>query len=95
MSLLCCGLFTGIPAVVVGLKARREIADSSGRLGGDGLALGGIVTGILGTLWSLLLLVLALGLVIAGTARFSVSPEECSVSGVPSQSPNGVQEQCL
>lgn len=34
-----------IPAVVVGRNARREIRASNGRLGGDGLALAGIITG--------------------------------------------------
>ena len=54
VSLFLCGFFTGIPAIVVGISARREIRRSEGRLGGDGLALGGIITGVLGTLWMLI-----------------------------------------
>ena len=54
VSLFFCGLLTGIPAIIVGISARREIGRSDGRLGGEGLALGGIITGILGTLWSLI-----------------------------------------
>jgi hypothetical protein len=49
-SLVLCGLFTGIPAIILGVKARREIRESNGRTGGDGLALGGIITGVIGTL---------------------------------------------
>ncbi|WP_148575096.1 DUF4190 domain-containing protein [Nocardioides caldifontis] len=49
-SLVLCGLFTGIPAIILGIKARREIRESDGRVGGDGLALGGIITGVIGTL---------------------------------------------
>jgi hypothetical protein len=49
-SLVVCGLFTGIPAIVLGVKARREIRESNGQVGGDGLALGGIITGAIGTL---------------------------------------------
>ena len=61
VSLFFCGFFTGIPAIIVGLSARKEIRRSEGRLSGEGLALGGIVTGILGTLWSLV----AAGILIA------------------------------
>ena len=49
-SLVLCGLFTGIPAIILGVRARREIRESNGRIGGDGLALGGIITGVVGTL---------------------------------------------
>ena len=49
-SVVVCGLFTGIPAIILGVKARREVRESNGQLGGEGLALGGIITGIVGTL---------------------------------------------
>jgi hypothetical protein len=61
VSLFFCGFFTGIPAILVGMSARKEIRRSNGALGGEGLALGGIITGILGTLWTLI----AAGIVIA------------------------------
>ena len=47
----CCGigflvaLPLGVAAVVFGFMARNKIASSGGALGGDGKALGGIVTG--------------------------------------------------
>jgi hypothetical protein len=42
----CCGAgVIGVVAVVLGLKARNEIAASGGRQGGDGMALAGIITG--------------------------------------------------
>jgi len=50
LSLLCFGVLAGIPAIIFGVLARRDIARSNGALGGDGLALGGIITGILSTL---------------------------------------------
>jgi Domain of unknown function (DUF4190) len=52
-SLLCCGLFTGIPAIYVGVKALSDIEASRGRLIGRGTAWVGIVLGIIGTLGSL------------------------------------------
>ena len=61
VSLFFCGFFTGIPAILIGIAARREIRQSNGALSGDGLALGGIITGILGTLWT----VIAVGILVS------------------------------
>jgi amino acid transporter len=52
-SLVCCGLFTGIPAIYVGAKALSDIEASRGRLIGRGTAWVGIVLGIVGTVASL------------------------------------------
>lgn len=52
LSLFCCGLFTGIPAIYVGAKALSDIEASRGRLIGRGTAWVGIVLGIIGTLTS-------------------------------------------
>jgi hypothetical protein len=49
LSLVLCGLFTGIPAIVMGRRATREIDASGGTLGGRGIAQGGFITGIIGT----------------------------------------------
>lgn len=66
VSLFFCGLLTGIPAIAVGLSARKEIRQSNGAVGGDGLALGGIITGILGTLWSLVAVAILVSLLAIG-----------------------------
>jgi hypothetical protein len=66
LSLFCFGFFAGIPAIVVGLSARKEIRQSNGSVGGDGLALGGIITGILGILWSLVVTVILVSLLAIG-----------------------------
>lgn len=52
LSLLLCGLFTGVPAMLAARSAKRDISVSNGRVGGDGLATAGFVTGLIGTLWS-------------------------------------------
>jgi hypothetical protein len=49
LSLVLCGLFTGIPAMVMARGAMRDIRSQPGRLGGDGLAQGGFWTGLIGT----------------------------------------------
>ncbi len=45
-----CTLLTGIPAVILGALALADIGRSRGRVGGQGLAIGGIVTGAIGML---------------------------------------------
>lgn len=52
LSLTCGGLFLGVPAIFFGVSARKHIQASGGLTTGTGLATGGIVTGILGTLAS-------------------------------------------
>ena len=60
----CCGLgLAGLVAIVLGVKARREIRLSGGRLHGDGLALAGIVTGLVAVVLGVLVLALAAALV--------------------------------
>lgn len=49
LSLLLVGPLAGLPAIVLGAIARREIERSNGHLAGRGLAAGGIVTGLFGT----------------------------------------------
>ena len=55
LSLSCLGFVAGIPAVILGLTAKSAIDKSGGMVGGSGVALGGIVTGALGTVWSTVL----------------------------------------
>ena len=56
LSLFLCSVFTGIPAIIFGALGLHAIGRSNGRLQGKGLAITGLVTGIL----SLLLLPLTL-----------------------------------
>ena len=53
----CFGPITGIPAMIVGRRASRDIEASGGRLEGAGLATGGFVTGLIGTLIGVLILI--------------------------------------
>jgi len=54
LSVLGCIFFTGIPAVICGIMSLSSIGKSNGRLEGKGLAIGGIVTGGIGSVFSLL-----------------------------------------
>ncbi|MEP7088606.1 MAG: DUF4190 domain-containing protein [Nocardioidaceae bacterium] len=61
---LCCGLFAGIPAIVLGASAKKEIARSGGAQTGAGLAQAGFVIGIIVTVLGVLgLLLLLVGVV--------------------------------
>lgn len=45
LSVLCLGVFAGIPAVILGHMAKSNIAKSMGRLKGEGMALAGLIMG--------------------------------------------------
>lgn len=68
LSLVMCGLFTGVPAMITGRRAMREIDASGGRLGGRGLAQAGFITGLVGTLLTTLALVFVVALLAIGAA---------------------------
>jgi len=48
------GLILGIAAIATGVRAKRQIEESGGRLGGAGMATAGITLGIIGVgIWTL------------------------------------------
>src|SRR5262249_22023619 len=59
-SVFLCFLLTGIPALILGLIGLKDINDSRGRLGGRGMAITGIVLGVIGCVLSVSLLPVAL-----------------------------------
>jgi prepilin-type processing-associated H-X9-DG protein len=63
LSCVCAlNVVTGLPAVILGALALKDINKSRGRLGGSGLALTGIITGIVG----MVLILPAAGAVMVG-----------------------------
>lgn len=69
----CCGLgLAGIVAIVLGVKARNEIRASGGTQEGDGLALGGIITGVVAVVLGVLILVL-IGLAVMAGSTFETT----------------------
>ena len=69
-------LILGIPAMIVARQAKREIRESQGRLGGEGYATAGFVTGLIGTIWSVVV-----GLLFVALAIFGVwASENCQES---------------
>ena len=54
LSLVCFGLLSGIPAIICGKIGRTKIRNSAGTLTGSGLAMAGIITGAIGTVFSII-----------------------------------------
>lgn len=59
-GLLCCGIFTGVPAIILGNRSRRAEAlgqANNGSMGHIGIILGwiAVVLGVLGLIWFLFL----------------------------------------
>ena len=77
VSMVCFGFLTGIPAIIVGIRARKEIRLSQGRTSGDGLALGGIITGIIGSLLGLAVVALVIGVIAVGSSVDDVVERTC------------------
>jgi len=78
VSIAACGFFTGIPAIILGRQAKREIRESNGRLGGDGLATAGFVTGLIGTIWTAFLAVLVIGVFAVGSVVQGELDQTCT-----------------
>jgi len=52
ISLLCCGFILGPAAAIMGFISRNRIAASGGAIGGGGMAMAGLILGIVGfVLW--------------------------------------------
>ncbi len=77
LSLLCCGLFTGIPAIFMGRRAAREIRFYPQSYTGLGLARAGFWTGLVGTAWSVLSVALVIGVFVTGGHIQGVSHTTC------------------
>lgn len=65
LSLVCLGFLSGIPAIITGFMGRKK-AKITGE--GAGIALAGIITGAIGTVLSLIGLVIAFFVIVAGGA---------------------------
>jgi Domain of unknown function (DUF4190) len=77
LSIVLCGLFTGIPAMIMGRSALRDIRASQGKVGGEGLAQGGFWTGLIGTVWTGLVTVFVLGVFAFGSVVHQQFQENC------------------
>jgi hypothetical protein len=68
LSIVCCGIFTGIPAILMGKNALAEIDSAPGRYTNRSLVKAGFICGIIGTAWSALVIVFYVIALAAGIA---------------------------
>jgi putative exporter of polyketide antibiotics len=73
VSLICCGLIAGIPALILGNSAKKEIAASGGAQTGAGMAQAGVILGIISIVLSVLYVILLIAGVVS-TPSGSTSP---------------------
>jgi hypothetical protein len=66
LSIVCCGLFTGIPAIIMGKKALEE--SKTRRYNNEGLVKAGWICGIIGTALSVLGIIFYGILAVAGAS---------------------------
>ncbi|MCS6875197.1 MAG: DUF4190 domain-containing protein [Pyrinomonadaceae bacterium] len=67
LGLLCCGLLTGIPAMIIGFMAKSRAESQPLLYGGRGMAIAGIILGALSTILGLIgLIYVLLGFLSAG-----------------------------
>jgi len=65
-SVICCGIFTGIPALILGIIARREVQESGGTQKGEGMALAGIILGVISIAFSIIFTIFYIGVLATG-----------------------------
>jgi hypothetical protein len=73
-----CAFLTGIPAAICGFIALRQISKSKGGIKGEGLAIAGLVTGLIGMVFGTALLA-AILLPAFSAARDSVKANQCMI----------------
>ena len=74
LSMVFCGIFTGIPAIIVGNKAKREIEATGGVQGGSGSAMAGVILGWISVAMMAFVIVLIIAVTFLGkstTSKFS------------------------
>ena len=57
-SILCCGLLTGIPAIITGYIARNRVTENPMQYGGGGMAMAGMILGGISIVLTVLIIIL-------------------------------------
>ncbi|KRC63482.1 hypothetical protein ASE12_01125 [Aeromicrobium sp. Root236] len=64
IGIVCCGFFTGIPALILSSQAKSEIRASGGSQTGQGMATAGFVLGIISIVFGVInIILLATGVI--------------------------------
>lgn len=66
LSICLCGFLTGVPAIITGFMAKNNADSNPAMYGGRGMAIAGMITGVIGTLFTVLYVIF----VFLGNMRF-------------------------
>src|SRR5205814_9287019 len=77
LSILCFGLLTGLPAIILGHIPRGNIEQSRGRLTGAGMALTGLILGYVSIVSSILIIA---AIMIPNLLRARISANESAAA---------------
>jgi type II secretory pathway pseudopilin PulG len=77
LSILCFGLLTGLPAIILGHISRGNIEQSRGRLTGGGMALAGLILGYVSIFSSILIIA---AIMIPNLMRSRISANESAAA---------------
>lgn len=66
LSLICCGFFAGIPAIIVGKQELKAIKEGRSNIEGQTIAQVGFILGIVGTVLTCLVTLIYIGLMVFG-----------------------------
>jgi thiol-disulfide isomerase/thioredoxin len=86
-SMVCMGFVAGVPAIVLGVLARRDSERSGGMVGGSGVALAGIITGAVGSFIGLVWVGLFVGGIVTGILESAHPPPPPPLAPVPTVLP--------
>jgi len=76
VGLVCCGLVTAIPAIILGHMGKKEIDASGGAQSGRGMAQAGFIMGIIGTVLSIVGAIIYVAVIAAGISSGEFSGTE-------------------
>jgi hypothetical protein len=68
LSIVACGLLAGVPALILGSSAKKEIAAAQGAQTGEGMATAGVILGWISVAISVVVLLFFVGGVASGGA---------------------------
>jgi len=69
LGILCCGLLTGIPAIITGYMAKNNADSNPNQYGGRGLAVAGMIMGGISILFSILGIIYYIIIIASATLR--------------------------
>ncbi len=80
LSLLCLGIFAGIPAIILGHISRSNIRKSMGRLKGDGMALAGLIMGYISVAYTAVVFMIIMAIAIPNLIQARKTANEASAA---------------